>query len=425
MAVSTINAVMRMRRGLEDDLDISKLQVGEWALSTDTKFVRICYAPNKVIQIASKEAMDETLAEIEQILEDIEQDKLDVEGYMQTTLVYKNAAAASATQASTSATASDSSAEDSEAWAVGKRDGVDVPSTDPAYHNNSKYWAEHSAQSLDNLTDTDISNPSNNDVLKYNSTTQKWENGTGGSGSGGHIIQNAAGTDLAQEAKLQFGGMLKTTDDATNGVTKVSDLAEEIEWSTWNAMTEAEKDAYSAGKKLDILHAPLVQDNKASKTDIATVEPGSTASRAYSVGELVYVNGNLYKVITAIASGATFTVGTNIQSTNVSGTVKDALDGIASKSAGSANNVGTGCKYTYSRSNNEMTIVILQHSGGSNYLFGVWVSDRFNIIGQSGSIITVGSIGPFSLELTINTRYSVTYALSTVPVAIDKAPIGA
>lgn len=68
--------------------------------------------------------------------------------------------------------------------------------------------------------------------------------------------------------------------------------------------------------------------DKANKTDIATVEPTNTASRAYSVGELVYVNGNLYKVITAITSGATFTVGTNIQSTNVSGTVKDALDKI-------------------------------------------------------------------------------------------------
>lgn len=63
--------------------------------------------------------------------------------------------------------------------------------------------------------------------------------------------------------------------------------------------------------------------DKANKTDIATVEPTNTASRAYSVGELVYVNGNLYKVIRAIASGATFTVGTNIQSANVSGAIKE------------------------------------------------------------------------------------------------------
>lgn len=37
-------------------------------------------------------------------------------------------------------------AEDAEAWAVGKRDGQDVPSTDPTYHNNSKYWADQASQ---------------------------------------------------------------------------------------------------------------------------------------------------------------------------------------------------------------------------------------------------------------------------------------
>ena len=63
--------------------------------------------------------------------------------------------------------------------------------------------------------------------------------------------------------------------------------------------------------------------DKAPKTDIATVEPTNVASRAYNIGELVYVNGNLYKVITAISGGATFTVGTNIQSANVSGVLKD------------------------------------------------------------------------------------------------------
>lgn len=31
---------------------------------------------------------------------------------------------------------------EAEAWAVGKKDGEDVPSTDPTYHNNSKYYEE-------------------------------------------------------------------------------------------------------------------------------------------------------------------------------------------------------------------------------------------------------------------------------------------
>ena len=42
------------------------------------------------------------------------------------------------------------SAEDSEAWAVGQRNGIDVQSSDVTYHNNSKYYAEGSAASAAN-----------------------------------------------------------------------------------------------------------------------------------------------------------------------------------------------------------------------------------------------------------------------------------
>lgn len=44
--------------------------------------------------------------------------------------------------AATSAQDAQESAENAEAYAIGKRAGVDVPSTDPAYHNNAKYYAE-------------------------------------------------------------------------------------------------------------------------------------------------------------------------------------------------------------------------------------------------------------------------------------------
>lgn len=47
-----------------------------------------------------------------------------------------------AADAQQSADDSEDSAEDAEAWAVGQRDGTDVPDTDPTYHNNSKYWSE-------------------------------------------------------------------------------------------------------------------------------------------------------------------------------------------------------------------------------------------------------------------------------------------
>ena len=50
----------------------------------------------------------------------------------------RDEAAASASAASGSATA----AADSEAWAVGTKNGIDVGSGDPQYHNNAKYYAE-------------------------------------------------------------------------------------------------------------------------------------------------------------------------------------------------------------------------------------------------------------------------------------------
>lgn len=54
---------------------------------------------------------------------------------------------------------------EAEAWAVGQRDGVDVPSTDETYHNNAKYYAQAAAQSAASLTvDTELSSTSTNPV---------------------------------------------------------------------------------------------------------------------------------------------------------------------------------------------------------------------------------------------------------------------
>jgi len=92
-----------------------------------------------------------------------------------------------ANSASASKTAAEGSAEDSEAWAVGTRDGVPVQSTDPAYNNNAKYWAEHTTSSFAGLTDTSITNPQNGQVPVYNSSTNKWENADQSAGGGSTI----------------------------------------------------------------------------------------------------------------------------------------------------------------------------------------------------------------------------------------------
>lgn len=54
----------------------------------------------------------------------------------------KTSAESSASSAETSAQNAAQDAEDAEAWAVGQRNGVNVPSTDPAYQNNAKYYKD-------------------------------------------------------------------------------------------------------------------------------------------------------------------------------------------------------------------------------------------------------------------------------------------
>ena len=68
------------------------------------------------------------------------------------------------------------SALDSEAYAKGTRDGVDVDSSDPAYHNNSKWYSEHLQTNLGNLNDVEITDATDGDALVYDG--QKWKNGT-------------------------------------------------------------------------------------------------------------------------------------------------------------------------------------------------------------------------------------------------------
>lgn len=80
--------------------------------------------------------------------------------------------------------------EKSEAWATGKKNGEDVPNTDPTYHNNSKYYAGLAADSADDASgfasDADVAADAAEDAQlaaeaardKYpqiDSDTEKWK----------------------------------------------------------------------------------------------------------------------------------------------------------------------------------------------------------------------------------------------------------
>lgn len=83
----------------------------------------------------------------------------------------------SATEASESVTDAEEMALVAEGYANGKQNGVPVSSGSPYYHNNAEYFSNlANPTSLASMTDVDITEPADGEVLAYDSTAQKWKN---------------------------------------------------------------------------------------------------------------------------------------------------------------------------------------------------------------------------------------------------------
>lgn len=130
MAIQTIKATMQMRYGLEEDLEPDQLTTGEWAVSTNTKYVRMCFRPGLVLRMATYEAFEQDMVEIQTILATCRDIQAAVERFEQLAEQHKNDAASSALL--------------SESWAHGETGIREGESED-----NSKYWSEQSKSEAD------------------------------------------------------------------------------------------------------------------------------------------------------------------------------------------------------------------------------------------------------------------------------------
>lgn len=70
MAIQTINATIQMRHGREEDFDPDQMTTGEWSVSTDERYIRMCIAPGVCVRIALYNAFEGDMEEILQILEE-------------------------------------------------------------------------------------------------------------------------------------------------------------------------------------------------------------------------------------------------------------------------------------------------------------------------------------------------------------------
>lgn len=131
---------------------------------------------------------------------------------------------------------------------------------------------------------------------------------------------NAATTYVANDLVSYNGIKWKCLQDGTVGVTP----AEGVSWSVFIIDNEINDNAVSATSTWS---SQKINTTKADQTAIAPVENGTTASRAYAIGENFMKDGAFCTAIAAIAQGATFTLDTNY----TAGTVGAEIEGDAEK----------------------------------------------------------------------------------------------
>ena len=144
----------------------------------------------------------------------------------------------------------------------------------------------------------------------------------------------------------------------------------------------------------------LTEEVNEVKSNLATIETTSTASKAYSVGDYLVYKGQLYEVTSAIASGGTLTVGTNIVATtvgNVLSTINSNLSDLYPVGAivmGATSDFSTEAK-------------IIARYGGS-----AWTRIQDKGLFGAGSIISAGATGGSNNAIVPYHRHSVS-AFST------------
>jgi hypothetical protein len=202
----------------------------------------------------------------------------------------ETAAANSATAAANSATSAATSKSDSEAYAIGERNGSAVPSTDPTYHNNSKFYSEVAQQAaagglipqgtvafanLPPLASANVGDMWN--ISDGFTTTSDFREGAGEHyGPGADVYKTADGYwDVLADVRVTMTGATATTDGA-DGECIGPQAGDEDKY--WTGAARWESDTSK-------LITNFTSSDNASETGIITSSGGDTAMSAMTSGD--------------------------------------------------------------------------------------------------------------------------------------------
>lgn len=153
-------------------------------------------------------------------------------------------------------------------------------------------------------------------VLTKTATGEAWEDvdGLPAGGTTGQVLTKNSST--SGDASWQDVDGLPSGGTAGQVLTKNSSTDGDASWQTpqsggggtWGSITGTLSDQTDLQNALNA---------KANTSTLATVESTTTASKAYSAGDHLVLNGQLYEVTADVASGETLVVGTNISARTV------------------------------------------------------------------------------------------------------------
>ena len=137
---------IQVRRGNYNDFDPTRMVAGEFAVCLDNGYVYMTLSPGNVIQLGTATVV-ESYAELSESW---------AKGTKNGTAVPSSDPAYHNNSKYYSEISANNS-DNAEAWAVGQKGGTDVPSTDPTYHNNAKYYADIAEHAIEYVENTDAS----------------------------------------------------------------------------------------------------------------------------------------------------------------------------------------------------------------------------------------------------------------------------
>lgn len=198
-----------------------------------------------------------------------------------------------------------------ESWAKGTKGGTDVPSTDPAYHDNAKYYAGEAEDQKDLAEQAASAAAGSAETAEGHSTdAEAWAAGT----RGGDPVES--GDDAYQNNAKYF------SEQSAGSATAAAGSAETAEsWATGGSGGSA--GTQNNAKYYSQQAASSAQTAAAMGTNFA---PEFSAGTAYSAGDYVLYLGTLYRFTADHAAGAW--VGTDAAAEKIAPVIGDLKESV-------------------------------------------------------------------------------------------------